>query len=456
MGDDVMDPKFPEFVTYAIPFFFLLIGLELLYSKIKGAKLYRLNDSVADLGTGVLNRLFGLLSAAASVYVYWLVYDHLRFFDLPAQPSWEIGMVLTFSACFVLYDLAYYWAHRMSHEINFLWATHVVHHQSEEYNLTVALRQSAFGGLVTWPFYIPLAFLGFHPAVMLANGALSLIYQFWIHTRVIGRMGFLESFMNTPSHHRVHHGKNPKYLDKNHAGTFIIWDKMFGTFQVEEEEPVYGTVKPFKSFNPFWANLQYWKEMWDIAVAAPRWKDKVLVWFKHPGWMPDDMGGPKVAPELEADKYQKFDVTVPRILSVYSLIWFASMTALTFAVLLKVDAFNMWQIGGVSAATTISLICLGGVLEGKRWARFMEPLRLIGIAVFAVLAVDNPQWLLHLSPSLNVAYGVVAVCVISLLIVLKYRTTFTLTVDDYESEEMHLYPGKSSDLREPAMASRVA
>ncbi|HBS06008.1 MAG TPA: hypothetical protein DEA96_13660, partial [Leptospiraceae bacterium] len=165
----------------------------------------------------------------------------------------------------------------------------------------------------------------------------------------------------------------------------------------------------------------------------------------------------KVAPELEADSYQKFDVTVPPILSVYSLIWFASMTALTFAVLLKVDAFNMWQIGGVAAATTISLICLGGILEGKRWARFMEPLRLIAIGVFAVFSVDNPQWLLYLTPNMPVAYGVVAAAAISILIVLKYRTTFTLTVQDYESEEMHLYPGKSSsDLREPAMASRVA
>ncbi|MCB1137229.1 MAG: sterol desaturase family protein [Leptospiraceae bacterium] len=453
-----MEPKFPEFVTYAIPFFFLLIFIELIYGAVKGRKLYRLNDSIADLGTGVLNRLFGLLSASASVAVYWLVYEHVRLFDLPAQPSWEWSMVLTFSACFVLYDLAYYWAHRMSHEINFLWATHVVHHQSEEYNLTVALRQSAFGGLVTWPFYLPLALLGFHPAVMLANGALSLIYQFWIHTRAIGRMGFLESFMNTPSHHRVHHGKNPKYLDKNHAGTFIIWDKMFGTFQVEEEEPVYGTVQPFKSFNPFWANLHYWKEMWDVAVRAPRFKDKILIWFKHPGWRPAEMGGSKEAPELDANTYEKFDVTVPVPLSIYSLVWFAAITAFTLICLFKVQAgiFNMWQIGGISAAATFSLICVGGILEGKRWARILEPLRLVAIAAFALAAVGRTEWLADLTPNLYWAYGVVAASALSLLIVMKYRTTFTLTTADYASETMHLEPGKRSALTEPAMASRVA
>ncbi|MCB1168117.1 MAG: sterol desaturase family protein [Leptospiraceae bacterium] len=449
-----MDPKFPEFVTYAIPFFFLLIGLELAYSKWKSRKLYRLNDSIADLGTGVLNRLFGLLSATASVAVYWLVYDHLRFFDLPTEPSWEWPMVLTFGACFVLYDLAYYWSHRMSHEINFLWATHVVHHQSEEYNLTVALRQSAFGGLVTWPFYIPLAFLGFHPAVMLANGGLSLIYQFWIHTRAIKRMGFLESFMNTPSHHRVHHGKNPKYLDKNHAGTFIIWDKMFGTFQEEDEEVVYGTVQPFKSFNPFWANLQYWKEMWDVAVAAPRWKDKIAIWFKHPGWRPEEMGGPKQAPELDANTYQKFDVTVPAPLSIYSLVWFASITAFTFAMLLKVSAFNMWQIGGIAGAATFSLICVGGILEGKRWARILEPLRLVSVAAFALMSVGHTDWLQYLTPDQNWAYGIAAASLISLFIVLRYRTTFTLTTRDYAAPEMHLYPGEPQ--HSPAMASRVA
>lgn len=451
-----MEPKFPEFVTYAIPFFFLLIFIEVIYGAIKRKQLYRLNDSIADLGTGVLNRLFGLLSASASVAVYWLVYEHARIFDLPYMPGWEWGMVLTFGACFVLYDLAYYWAHRMSHEVNFLWATHVVHHQSEEYNLTVALRQSAFGGLVTWPFYLPLAFLGFHPAVMLANGALSLIYQFWIHTRAIGRMGFLESFMNTPSHHRVHHGKNPKYLDKNHAGTFIIWDKMFGTFQKEEEEPVYGTVQPFKSFNPFWANLHYWKEMWDIAVRAPRWKDKILVWFMHPGWRPEDMGGTKVAPELDPTTYQKFDVKVPLPLSLYSLFWFTVITAFTFAMLLKVAEFNMYQIAGIAGAATFSLICVGGILEGKKWARILEPVRLIALAAFALYAAGRTELLNHLTPDQNWAYGIVALSVLSLALVIKFRTTLTLTQEDYESEDMQYQPGQSSNLAEPAVASRVA
>ena len=147
-------------------------------------------------------------------------------------------------------DCAYYWFHRIAHEYNAPWAGHVVHHSSEDYNLAVALRQGTFQGLFSWVFYLPLALLGFPPAWFAAMTSFDLLYQFWIHTRAIGKLGPLEWVLNTPSHHRVHHARNPKYLDKNYAGTLIIWDRMFGTFQAEEEEPVYGLTKPLEQLEP--------------------------------------------------------------------------------------------------------------------------------------------------------------------------------------------------------------
>jgi len=145
--------------------------------------------------------------------------------------------------------------------MNVGWATHIAHHQSEEYNLSVALRQGVFQGFFFNFFYLPLAFLGFPPVVYIVCSQINTIYQFWIHTRTVGKLGFLERFMHTPSHHRVHHGRDAKYIDRNHAGVFIIWDKMFGTFQEEEEEPNYGLVSPLQSWNPVWGQVHYFAKL---------------------------------------------------------------------------------------------------------------------------------------------------------------------------------------------------
>lgn len=163
--------------------------------------------------------------------------------DIAALASWAV--------VFVLVDLAYYWSHRFAHEVNILWAGHVVHHSSEEYNLPVALRQSSLHGLMSWIFYMPLAAIGVPWRMFVTCNAINLVYQFWIHTRAVGQMGSLtEAVMNTPSHHRVHHGVNPKYQDKSYAGVFIVFDRWFWSFQAEEEEPVYGITKPLQSWNP--------------------------------------------------------------------------------------------------------------------------------------------------------------------------------------------------------------
>jgi len=158
-------------------------------------------------------------------------------------------------------DFAYYWFHRFSHEIRFFWNFHVVHHSSNQYNLSVAVRQSWFGGIAHWIFYVPVALLGFPFWAFATMHGFNLIYQFWIHTKLVGKIGFLEKILNTPSHHRVHHGVNNQYLDKNYAGIFIVWDKLFGTFVEESETPRYGIIKSLNSYNMLWINTHGWAEM---------------------------------------------------------------------------------------------------------------------------------------------------------------------------------------------------
>ena len=281
-------------IHLAIPVFFLLIGIELLVARLLERDVYRLADSVNDLSCGILQQVVEVFLKTALFAGYAWIFTSHRLLDVPLSAGWA------WAVCFVGQDLLYYWFHRWSHEVNAGWAAHVVHHQSEEYNLTVALRQGALQPAFSWVFYLPLAVLGFPPAMFLAVSSFNTLYQFWIHTRLIGRLGPFEWVLNTPSHHRVHHGRNPRYIDRNHGGTLIVWDRLFGTFGEEREEPVYGVTRPLASWNPVWANLRHWAEMWDVARRAGRPLDRVRVLWKRPGWRPArpwrapgaDRGGP--------------------------------------------------------------------------------------------------------------------------------------------------------------------
>ena len=250
-----------DYIVLAIPVFFALIGVELVVARCQGRSLYRLNDSVNDLSCGILQQLLGVALKTVLFAGYVWVYESHRLLEIPVESA------AAWIACFFGVEFFYYWFHRKSHEINVFWAAHVVHHQSEEYNLAVALRQGAFQQGFSWIFYLPLALAGFPPVMFLALSSFNTLYQFWIHTRTIGRLGAFEWVFNTPSNHRVHHARNPKYIDRNHGGTLIIWDRLFGTYVAEEEEPVYGITTPLRSWNPVWANLHYWAELAGQSAA---------------------------------------------------------------------------------------------------------------------------------------------------------------------------------------------
>ncbi|HET8644713.1 MAG TPA: sterol desaturase family protein, partial [Vicinamibacteria bacterium] len=311
-----------DYIVLAIPVFFALITLEVVWARWQERDYYRLNDSVNDLSCGVLQQLFEVFAKTLIFAGYLFVYERWRLLEVP-------GSALAWVACFVGVDLCYYWFHRLSHERNALWATHIVHHQSEEYNLAVALRQSAFGGAFSWVFYLPLALVGFPPVMFLACSSFVTLYQFWIHTRAIGKLGPLEWVMNTPSHHRVHHACNPKYIDRNYAGVFIVWDRLFGSFKPEDEEPAFGITKPLRSWNPLWANLHYWAEMLDVARRSSRWPDRLRVLVQRPGWRPEELGGYQAPPEIERATQRRFDPRVGPGLALYALGHF--LAALAFA-----------------------------------------------------------------------------------------------------------------------------
>lgn len=296
----------PPIITYAVPFFVLTIILEMIYVRVTKRGRYQMTDSASSLAMGLGNQVVGLLfgTAFTLAFFYW-VYEH-RLFTL--QWTWPVML-----ACFFAEDLAYYTFHRVAHERRFFWASHIVHHSSQHYNLTTALRQTWTGAIgFNFIFWLPLLYLGFPPAMVLMFSAISLVYQYWIHTELIGRMGPIEWVMNTPSHHRVHHAINAKYLDANYAGVLIIWDRLFGTFIAEDakaEPPRYGIVSQLGTFNPFRVAFHEWAGIFRDVRAAKSVREVFGYIFGPPGWSPD--GSRKTSASIKAAWAQNQAAAVP-------------------------------------------------------------------------------------------------------------------------------------------------
>lgn len=259
----------------AIPIFALMIALEAWYARRQGSDAYQSRDAWTNIFIGFMSVAFGAVFGIFIALIYAAAYE-LAPYKFPAEAWW------TWVVLFFVDDLAYYVFHRASHEIRLFWNFHVVHHSSEHYNLSVAVRQSWFSGILHWLFYAPVMLLGFAPWMFALMHGFNLIYQFWIHTEFIKTLGPLEYVLNTPSHHRVHHGVNNAYLDKNYAGVLIIWDRLFGSFVKETEEPKYGIIKPVNSFNPLWINTHAWHEMYEAARSRPTLIGKLRCIFASP------------------------------------------------------------------------------------------------------------------------------------------------------------------------------
>ncbi|MEQ8358416.1 MAG: sterol desaturase family protein [Cytophagales bacterium] len=372
-------------IVLSIPIFFLLIGLELLYDRIKNKKRYRLNDTFANMSCGITEQVSGVFAKVFTIAAYDLVYQNFHIFNIPETWYWWV-------IAFMGVDFFYYWAHRTSHEVNLFWAGHVVHHQSEEYNLSVALRQSAMQKVFTFYFYLPLALIGFKTEWFLLISAINLLYQFWIHTEAIGNLGPLEWLMNTPSHHRVHHGRNPKYIDKNHAGTFIIWDKMFGTFQKEEERPTYGITTPLNSFNPVYAQVAHYGNIWNDLKQVNGLGNKLKLLFFKPGWFPAELGGYRAPQEVQKETYQKFNITLPLRLNLYLFFQYLIALGGTAFYLFQQQTFDFQTRLWGAVMIFFAMAVLGLLFNGRKIAYYLELSRLIITIPFFVYLIGGIAW----------------------------------------------------------------
>lgn len=367
-----------DYIFWAIPVFFLFIGIEFLASIVEGKKVYRLNDSINDLSCGVLEQVILAFVKTFLFGIYILIYEVF------ATNNWHTLQISSSSVwmwiiLFVLVDFLYYWAHRLSHTTAIGWAGHAIHHQSEEFNLAVALRQGTLQPFFTFLFFLPLAIVGFPPTMYLVAKAANTLYQFWIHTRLINTMGPLEWIMNTPSHHRVHHGKNQHYIDKNYAGVFIIWDRLFGSFQQEDIHPAYGVTTPLNSWNPIWANASYFLHLGKLSLQSPFLLDKIKVWFMPPGWNPRNMEEEPSPPQETL--YNKYDPKIPVGLSIYAVLHFAIVIFATMYLLGYMGNMQHEKYA-IAALIILSLITIGGFFDAKKWAVYCEVIRLYAIAIF--------------------------------------------------------------------------
>jgi sterol desaturase/sphingolipid hydroxylase (fatty acid hydroxylase superfamily) len=272
----------PALLFYAIPGFVLLLSIEAWFSYRAHKELYETRDTFSSLALGLGNVATGLITKAMIFGLFLLLYQW-RLFTLDGSHWWHWALA------FFADDLSYYWFHRSSHHINWFWASHVVHHSSQRYNLAAALRQTWTGNLTgAFLFWCWMPLAGFHPIIVLTLQSISLIYQFWIHTETIRKLPRpVEFIFNTPSHHRVHHGTNLRYLDKNHAGVLIIWDRLFGTFQPENEKPVFGLTRNIGSFNPLIIATKTWAQLFRKAAATRSWKKGSQYFLRPPGWSHD-------------------------------------------------------------------------------------------------------------------------------------------------------------------------
>ena len=373
-----------ELILFAIPFFFLLIFVELAYGLLRGNNTYRFNDSINSISMGSLSRLQSLVILGFSGSIYEAIVAKYQFTQLADDALW------VWASCFILYDFAYYWKHRFGHEVALFWGSHVAHHQSEDYNLSTALRQTSidFYGFL---FYLPFFFLGFPAEILFTVVSLNLIYQFWVHTEHVPKLGPIEWLFVTPSNHRVHHARNKIYVDRNYGGVFILWDRIFGSFQEElaEEAAVFGLRKPLNSWNPIWANVHvYWRLSQDF-ISIPGIANKLKVLFKPPGWRADNQQGN--CNDIEpADLTARFDPAISTFSLVYTFVQFLFIIVLSLAVLLGAASLSYPLISLAVVYLFFSFFVQGAWLEGREFALTLEILRLVFLVPCLLLLELNP------------------------------------------------------------------
>ena len=349
-----------DYVPYAVPFFLLAILIELAYGIIKKNNTYRLNDAISSLFMGSLRSANKLIIISFGGYIFYFIETHNDLWRMDASSP------LVWIFAFIVYDFFYYWFHRMSHERQLFWASHVAHHQSEDYNLSTALRQTGTGAFVTWVFFIPVFLIGVPSYVFVSVASVNLIYQFWVHSEHIPKLGWYEKFFVTASNHRVHHAQNENYIDKNYGGVFIIWDRMFGTYKEEDdnEAPIYGIRGRINTFNPIWANLHIYVKMLKDIWHAQSWKEKFFVLLATTGWQPTSLPIPAEKDDFNPMTFTKYNPEVPTKIKLYAFLQFF-MLSVVGLVLLESGKLNYGQLWVTISMMAFTMYCTSLWLDGK-------------------------------------------------------------------------------------------
>lgn len=382
-------------MAWAIPLFLLLMGIEYGVARKKGWKYFSFSTSISNLNVGVAERLLDTFTIGIFYFVYDYLHRHFAIFNIQSS-------VLLWIALLILTDFIWYWYHRLAHEVNILWGAHVVHHQSEDFNYTVSARITVFQAFARMMFWSVLPVIGFPPAMIISVQLIHGLYPFFIHTRTIGKLGVLEYIFVTPSHHRVHHACNEKYLDKNYGDVLIIWDKLFGTFVTEEEEPEYGLTKPLDSHSFLWQHFHFLLEIAYAFRQAQGLKQKWLVVFGKP-----DHINPGIREVLEEKfLFRNPSGTTTRRLHNYVVAQMAmTLTALFFFLLLE-KYIPLFVQACFTVFIFLTLINSGAILEQRQWVFYLEYARLLVIFLAVYYCWPRPGllWLIALVQTLVFYY----------------------------------------------------
>jgi len=357
-------------LAFAIPLFIGIMLLEYFVSRKKNPGYFNLHDSVANISIGIAERLSDIFIAGLFYFIYDRLQKNYGLFDI------KPGIIL-WIALFLFTDFLWYWYHRLAHEINILWLAHVVHHQSEDFNYTVSARITIFQAFARTAFWSLLPLIGFPAGMITSMLIIHGTYPFFIHTRTIGKLGILEYIFVTPSHHRVHHASNEKYLDKNYGDVLIIWDKLFGTFQKEEDsEPiVYGLTKPLNTYSFLWQHFHFAIELWLAMKAKKSWKEKIRVLLVKPE---------KIDPSLRSEAESIFHIKqvhgggqIERPLNRYVRWQVIMLLVSMFVVILFEHHLSVGFKTGFALFTVLTLINCGAIMEQKKWIFYLEYARLV-------------------------------------------------------------------------------
>ena len=352
-----------QIIVLATPVFFALIALEYAVGRARGRNTYRLDDAVTSIGLGMLSQVSAVFTRLLRFGIYTAVYSLVA-------PTPDSGFWTTWSGwllALVFYDFCYYWHHRLGHTCSLFWAAHVVHHQSQDYNLSTALRQTSSGALFGWVFYLPMALAGVPPLVFGVVALVDLLYQYWIHTQQIGKLGWFDRVFASPSNHRVHHAVNDRYLDKNYGGILILWDRLFGSYADEDDrEPcVYGTRSPLNSWDPLWANAEVYADLARDSWHTRRWADKLRVWFRPPGWRPADVSQRFPKPAFDIGQVRAFAPPLSPNVQRFAAWQFIALLAGSGAYLWLTDGWPLWQSAVWLVVLLAGLWSVGAVMQGR-------------------------------------------------------------------------------------------